>query len=87
MKPFSYIQLTINLLPYVQSAVNPIIYGFMSNNFRRGLRSTLRACCWCRCCSLLAAEVDTETKSISMNGTYVSASRHNPTSVTAVSEF
>ncbi|XP_074654542.1 somatostatin receptor type 2-like [Tubulanus polymorphus] len=33
----------IYLLPYVQSCVNPIVYGFMSSNFQRGLRHVCRA--------------------------------------------
>ncbi|XP_074654545.1 cholecystokinin receptor type A-like [Tubulanus polymorphus] len=31
------------LLPYIQSCVNPIVYGFMSSNFRRGLRNACRS--------------------------------------------
>lgn len=35
----------IHLLPYVQSCINPFIYCFMSNNFRRSVRNM---CCWRR---------------------------------------
>lgn len=36
-------------LPYVQSALNPIIYGFMSRNFRRSLKAACqRQFCLCK---------------------------------------
>lgn len=39
------LQLMINLLPYVQSCLNPLIYGFMSKNFRKNLRRVFNSCC------------------------------------------
>ena len=49
MWQFRVLQLALNLLPYLQSAVNPVIYGFMSRNFRRSMRVALerhcRTCC------------------------------------------
>lgn len=44
-------QLIIHLLPYVQSCVNPIVYSFMSNNFRSSFRSQCRRL-WRHCCCL-----------------------------------
>ena len=48
------VQLVIHLLPYVHSSVNPLIYSFMSHNFRRTVRALwshsqarCRRCC-CR---------------------------------------
>lgn len=44
-----HIMLIVNLMPYVQSCVNPVIYSFMSNNFRSSLRTQfrrLRQCCF-----------------------------------------
>jgi len=55
-------QLTIDLLPYVQSCANPVIYSIMSNSFRRRLWLTWRrllsivcCCCW-RYCSWSAVD-------------------------------
>ncbi|XP_064605776.1 allatostatin-A receptor-like [Liolophura sinensis] len=33
------LKIIFDLLPYVQSCLNPIIYGFMSKNFRRSMRT------------------------------------------------
>lgn len=41
------LQLAVNLLPYIQSAMNPIIYCFMSKNFRRSLRMAVWMNCHC----------------------------------------
>lgn len=33
------------LLSYLNSCVNPIVYGFMSKNFRQSFKQTICACC------------------------------------------
>lgn len=33
-----YSQIVINVLPFIHSCVNPIIYGFMSKNFRSRMK-------------------------------------------------
>jgi len=38
-------QLATDLLPYVQSCANPVIYSFMSHSFRRRVRTGCRHCC------------------------------------------
>lgn len=40
-------QLTTDLLPYVQSCANPVIYSFMSHSFRRRVRAGWRHCRRC----------------------------------------
>ncbi|XP_029642203.2 QRFP-like peptide receptor [Octopus sinensis] len=35
-------KVSFSLLPYIQSFLNPIIYGFMSKNFRRSIRAACR---------------------------------------------
>lgn len=75
-------QLIFYLLPYLQSCTNPIIYCFMSNNFRKSMRNACRT--RCHVCTRFAQAVtnsrhcdfDMETKS--MNST----SKYSPTSVT-----
>lgn len=37
------LQIVINLLPFVHSCLNPIIYGFMSKNFRSRMRCACRS--------------------------------------------
>lgn len=74
-------QLAINLLPYLQSAVNPIIYGFMSKNFRRSLRGAFRSRCKCDPVSVCKRkqpnpDYDMDTKSMTINGVYTS--RYSP---------
>jgi hypothetical protein len=39
---FAVFQLAATLLPYIQSCANPVIYGFMSQSFRRRLWLTWR---------------------------------------------
>ncbi|ELU09923.1 hypothetical protein CAPTEDRAFT_224153 [Capitella teleta] len=76
-----YATLPINLLPYIQSCTNPLIYSFMSNNFRRSMRNACRARCHVcfriarACTRSRQSEFDMETKSV--NGT----SKYSPTSV------
>lgn len=36
------LKVVFGLLPYIQSCLNPIIYGFMSKNFRRSMRMACR---------------------------------------------
>ena len=71
-------QLVINLLPYIQSSMNPIIYGFMSKNFRRSLQTSCQERCYNECCAKRSRhfEMDLETKSMSYNGTYVTKFSH-----------
>ncbi|XP_063431072.1 allatostatin-A receptor-like [Mytilus trossulus] len=38
-------QVVFNCLPYIQSCLNPIIYGFMSKNFRRSMSLACRRYC------------------------------------------
>nr|AKQ63023.1 orphan G-protein coupled receptor 23 [Platynereis dumerilii] len=81
------INLAINLLPYLQSAVNPIIYGFMSKNFRRSLRSACRSRCKvdpgsvCRRRKPNVNEYDMDTRSMTINGAYTS--RYSPSNTKA----
>ena len=85
---FLFLQLAINLLPYLQSAVNPIIYGFMSKNFRRSLLSAFRTRCnvdlvaLCRRRKPAIAEYDMDTRSMTINGAGYS-SRYSPSNTKA----
>ena len=93
----SCLKLAMNLLPYIQSASNPLIYCFMSKNFRWSLRTACRSCCHCDPATVMHRkrphmEFDMDTKSVTINGTYTSrmspgATRNARTSVTAVAEF
>lgn len=38
-------RVTFNLIPLVHSCINPIVYCFMSRNFRRAMRQQLGRCC------------------------------------------
>ena len=44
---FKLFQLALNLLPYLQSAANPVIYGFMSRNFRHSMDDLFKKLCPC----------------------------------------
>lgn len=44
--PMVYImRVTFNLIPFVHSCINPIVYSFMSKNFRRSMNRQLGRCC------------------------------------------
>ena len=57
-----HMRIAFHLLSYVNSCINPFVYGFMSRNFRRGFEVALRlrspghftlCCCCCfktNCC-------------------------------------
>ncbi|KAK2141857.1 hypothetical protein LSH36_1031g00010 [Paralvinella palmiformis] len=75
LDPAFYVSLVINLLPYIHSCINPIIYSFMSNNFRRSLRTGCRACSrWERHRSFGGhpnrAEFDMDTRSVNGHSMY-----------------
>ena len=50
-------RVVFSLIPFVHSCINPIIYSFMSKNFRRSLERQLSRCCglcgckWFKCSS------------------------------------
>uniref|UniRef100_A0A8C0IP36 Somatostatin receptor 4 n=1 Tax=Chelonoidis abingdonii TaxID=106734 RepID=A0A8C0IP36_CHEAB len=51
------------ILSYSNSCANPILYGFLSENFRHSFHGVLRRCCdasFCCCCHLGAAEEEEE---------------------------
>lgn len=47
-----FLRIAINLLPYVHSCLNPLIYSLMSKNFRRSMWRRLHCCCcfWTGAC-------------------------------------
>uniref|UniRef100_A0A1B6HDW7 G-protein coupled receptors family 1 profile domain-containing protein n=3 Tax=Homalodisca TaxID=139475 RepID=A0A1B6HDW7_9HEMI len=40
-----HVRTTFHLMSYFNSCVNPIIYGFMSKNFRESFQKALSRCC------------------------------------------
>ena len=42
----TYASMVCHILAFINSTVNPIVYGFMSRNFRRTVVSALKSC-WC----------------------------------------
>ena len=42
--PYKYMRECFHLLSYVNSCVNPIVYGFMSRNFRQTFKKALCSC-------------------------------------------
>ncbi|XP_033738190.1 QRFP-like peptide receptor [Pecten maximus] len=67
-------KIILDCLPYVQSCLNPIIYGFMSRNFRRSMMAACRRhYCLCRFLKCFAMKkvifTDYELDSKASNGT------------------
>nr|CAH0108948.1 unnamed protein product [Daphnia galeata] len=56
--PMKHMKMAFHLLSYINSCCNPLVYGFMSKNFRRGFKAALRlrskSCipyfCYCPSC-------------------------------------
>lgn len=57
--PMKHMRIAFHLLSYINSCINPLVYGFMSRNFRRGFKAALRlrptrgfplCCCYCASC-------------------------------------
>lgn len=42
--PFKYMREAFHLMSYANSCVNPIVYGFMSRNFRQTFKKALCSC-------------------------------------------
>ena len=42
-----YLRLTFSLLAYFNSCVNPVVYAFMSKNFRQSFAGAVPCCWWC----------------------------------------
>ncbi|XP_046653001.1 cholecystokinin receptor type A-like isoform X1 [Daphnia pulicaria] len=55
--PMKHMKMAFHLLSYINSCCNPLVYGFMSKNFRRGFKAALRlrskSCIpyFCYCCT------------------------------------
>jgi hypothetical protein len=78
-----YISLVLSLLPYTQSCVNPVIYGFMSSKFRQSL---IRSCCCCGCCR--SSFADSRQRAVTLNGdSRLRINRQLETRTSNVSEF
>lgn len=43
--PLKPLRQTIYLMSYLNSSLNPLVYGFMSRHFRRGFREAICVCC------------------------------------------
>ncbi|CAL1530344.1 unnamed protein product, partial [Lymnaea stagnalis] len=42
--PLKPLRMAMSLLSYLNSSLNPLVYGFMSRHFRRGFRDAIRVC-------------------------------------------
>ncbi|CAH1773851.1 unnamed protein product, partial [Owenia fusiformis] len=64
---FVTLKVAMNLLPYIQSATNPIVYGFMSSSFRRSMMTACRSKDSIRSVTRSGGDIEMGSKSI--NGT------------------
>lgn len=47
-----YCRVIFSLIPFIHSCINPVVYSFMSKNFRRSMNRQLGRCCTvcgCKC--------------------------------------
>ncbi|XP_059099752.1 uncharacterized protein LOC131893664 [Tigriopus californicus] len=76
-----YIKTTLTLMAYLNSALNPIIYGFMARSFRENFLKSMRSCLGLRVVQdqpILKTQNNLELQEVShVNGLRVNRSRGN----------